>query len=155
MRFFIVFVCGFFTSAMVFFPFCSVDFVPVDFLFSVATLNGHSRDSAVPRLLTPHPHLERPKAGSGALQEKVQHVEAAGQIVVLYHVAENKFERFRGFMELKSRFDFDFRRCGNFFVERFEFLVCSKFKWPYMCLCCGLFVPTQFHFECCGVRDDS
>ena len=26
--------------------------------------------------------------------------------------------------------------------------------WPYMCLCCGLFVPTQFHFECCGVRDD-
>ena len=23
-----------------------------------------------------------------------------------------------------------------------------------MCMCCGLFVPTQFHFECCGVRDD-
>ena len=27
--------------------------------------------------------------------------------------------------------------------------------WPYMCMCCGLFAPTQFHFECCGVRDDS
>ena len=34
--------------------------------FSVATLNGHSRDSVVPRLLTPHPHLEWPEAGGGA-----------------------------------------------------------------------------------------
>ena len=25
----------------------------------------------------------------------------------------------------------------------------------YMCMCCGLFGPTQFHFECCSVRDDS
>ena len=46
------------------------------------------------------------------------------------------------------------------FFERFDFLVCSKFNhshtmWPYMCLCCGLFVTTQFQFECCGVRDDS
>ena len=24
-----------------------------------------------------------------------------------------------------------------------------------MCLCSGLFVPTQYHFECCGVCDDS
>ena len=24
-----------------------------------------------------------------------------------------------------------------------------------MCLCWSLFVPTQFHFECCGVCDDS
>ena len=35
---------------------------------------------------------------------------------------------------------------------------CSKFnhtQWPYMCMCCGLFAPTQFHSECCGVRDDS
>ena len=22
-------------------------------------------------------------------------------------------------------------------------------------MCCGLFAPTQFHFECCGVFDDS
>ena len=31
-----------------------VDFVPFDFLFSVATLNSHSRDSVVPQLLTHH-----------------------------------------------------------------------------------------------------
>ena len=52
---------------------------------------------------------------------------------------------------------------SNFFVaemicfERFEFFgvfkVESHTMWPCMCLCCGLFVPTQFHFECCGVRD--
>ena len=45
------------------------------------------------------------------------------------------------------------------FFERFEFFgvfkVQSHTMWPYMCLCCGLFVPTQFHFECCGFRDDS
>ena len=41
--------------------------------------------------------------------------------------AENKFERFRGFLELISRFEFEFRRCGIFF-EGFEFLVCSKFN---------------------------
>ena len=27
--------------------------------------------------------------------------------------------------------------------------------WPYMCMCCGLFAPTHFHFECCGACDDS
>ena len=26
--------------------------------------------------------------------------------------------------------------------------------WPYMCMCCGLFVRTQFQFESCGVCDD-
>ena len=24
-----------------------------------------------------------------------------------------------------------------------------------MCMCCGLFAPTQFNSECCGVRDES
>ena len=38
-----------------------------------------------------------------------------------------RFARFRVFLELISRFEFDVRRCGNFF-ERFEFLVCSKFN---------------------------
>ena len=38
-----------------------------------------------------------------------------------YFAARNQFERFR-------RFEFDFRRCGIFFFERFEFLVCSKFN---------------------------
>ena len=45
-------------------------------LFSVATLNSHSRDSVVPRLLTPHPHLDWPEAGSAALREEVQQVGA-------------------------------------------------------------------------------
>ena len=44
-----------------------------------------------------------------------------------YYAAENKFERFQGGLELISRFEFEFRRCGNFF-EGFEFLVCSKFN---------------------------
>ena len=54
-------------------PSVSADFVPVDFLFSVATLNGHSLDSGVPRLLTPHPHLEWPEAGSATLWEVLAH----------------------------------------------------------------------------------
>ena len=65
-------------------PSVSVDFVPVDFLFSVATLNGQSRDSVVPRLLTPHLHLEWPEVGSAALQEEVQQVGAAGQHVEVH-----------------------------------------------------------------------
>ena len=58
---------------------------------------------------------------------------------------------FRVFLELISRFEFDFRRCGFFFwaIRIFGvFKVQSHTMWPYMCLCCGLFVPTQFHFEC-------
>ena len=35
------------------------------------------------------------------------------------------------------------------------FKVQSHTMWPYMCMRCGLFVPTQFHFECCGVFDES
>ena len=35
---------------------------------------------------------------------------------------------FGGFWELTSRFEFEFRRRGNYFFERFEFLVCSKFN---------------------------
>ena len=51
-------------------------------------------------------------------------IEDARREVVTYHAARNKFERFRGFWELISRFEFEFCRCGNFFFERFEFLVC-------------------------------
>ena len=63
------------------------------------------------------------------------------------------------FLKLISRFEFDLRRCGNFFFGTVRifgvFKVQSHTLWPYMCLCCGLFVPTQFQFECCGVCDDS
>ena len=41
---------------------------------------------------------------------------------------ETNSNDFRGFLELISRFEFDFCRYGNYFVERFEFLVCSKFN---------------------------
>ena len=47
--------------------------------------------------------------------------------ILSHHVAENKFERFRVFLEWITRFEFEFRRCGIFF-EGFEFLVCSKFN---------------------------
>ena len=32
-----------------------------------------------------------------------------------YHATGNNFERFRGFSELISRFEFDFHRCGKLF----------------------------------------
>ena len=60
------------------FPFVFVDSVSVDFLFSVAILNGQSRDFVVPLLLTLHPCLEYPEAGSAELQEEVEQVVAAG-----------------------------------------------------------------------------
>ena len=65
---------------------------------------------------------------------------------------------FGGFWELISRFAFDFRRCGIFYLNDSNFgvfKVRSHAMWPYMCLCCGLFAPTQFHFECCCGCDDS
>ena len=63
-----------------------------------------------------------------------------------------------GFWELVGRFEFDFRRCGNYFLKVRIFDVFksqSHTMCPYMCMCCGLLAPTQFNFECCGVRDDS
>ena len=94
--------------------------------------------------------------GAGTWEEHT--VSSRRAINAAYYSARNQFERFRGVWELTSRFEFDFRRRG-FFFERFEFFgvfkVQSHTMWPYMCMCCGLFVPTQFHFDCCGVRDDS
>ena len=71
-----------------------------------------------------------------------------------YHSARNKFERFREFLELISRFEFDFRRCENYIFEPIRILwlkVQSHATRLYMCMCCGLFAATQ----CCGVLDDS
>ena len=56
----------------------------------------------------------------GALQEKLP-------AKFTYRSARNPFERFRGFSELFSRFEFEFCR-RDFFFERFEYLVCSKFN---------------------------
>ena len=75
-----------------------------------------------------------------------------------YHAARNLFERFRVFLELISRFEFEFCRRGNYIFWTIRifgvFKVQPQAMWPYMCLCCGLFVTTQFQFECCGVLDD-
>ena len=61
-----------------------------------------------------------------------------------------------GFLELISRLEFDVQRRGFFLDDSNFWCVQSSITHNvYMCLCCGLFVPTQFHFECCGVLDDS
>ena len=78
----------------------------------------------------------------------------------IYHSRRNQFERFRGFfLELISRFEFEFCRRENciFWTIRIfgVFKVHTHTMWPYMCLCCGLFVSTQFQFECCCVFDGS
>ena len=57
-----------------------------------------------------------------------------GSRSLLYYSARNQFERFRGFLELISRFEFEFCRCVNYFFERFEFLVCSC-ECAVACLC--------------------
>ena len=51
-----------------------------------------------------------------------------------YHFTGNQFERFREFLELISRFEFEFRRREKFFFERFEFLVRSC-ECAVACLC--------------------
>ena len=63
-----------------------------------------------------------------------------------------------GFFGMIDGFEFEFRRRGNYIFWRIRifglFKVQSDTMRPYMCLCCGLCVPTQLQFECCGVRDD-
>ena len=75
------------------------------------------------------------------------------------HSAENKFERFREVFGIYEQIRIRILSSRKLFFERFEFFgvfkVQSHTMWPYMCMSCGLFAPTQFHFECCGVRDDS
>ena len=48
--------------------------------------------------------------------------------MAIYHAARNQSERFRGFLELISRFEFDFRRCGNYFFLNDPKLWCSTFN---------------------------
>ena len=78
--------------------------------------------------------------------------------VIYYHSRPNQFERFRGFLDLFSRFEFEFRRRENyiFLNDSNSWCVQSSIThtmWSYMCMCCGLFVPTEFQFECCCARD--
>ena len=78
--------------------------------------------------------------------------------IVQYHSLGNQSERFREFLYLISRFEFVFVAAEFFLNDSNFWCVQSSIThtmWPYMCMCCSLFAPTQFHFECCGVFDDS
>ena len=55
----------------------------------------------------------------------LENEEESGRRLCEYYSPGNQFERFRGFLELIRRFEFDFRRRENYFFERFEFLVRS------------------------------
>ena len=71
------------------------------------------------------------------VMEKTSRVPKITQQVVYtqYHSARNLFERFRGFWELISRFEFEFCRCGNyFFLKDSNFLVRSC-ECAVACLC--------------------
>ena len=48
-----------------------------------------------------------------------------------YHAARNLFERFRVFWELIGRFEFEFCRCGNYFLKDANFwCVHVTVPWP-------------------------
>ena len=56
----------------------------MDFLCSAVKLICYLNGSVVPQLLILHLHPDWPEAESKVLQEEVQHVGAAGQIVQVY-----------------------------------------------------------------------
>ena len=66
---------------------------------------------------------------------------------------------FSGVIGINSQIRTRISSSRKFFLERVEFFVVfevqSNTMWSYMCMCCGLFAPTQFQFECCGFREDS
>ena len=76
------------------------------------------------------------------------HLPANPRIFRLTMPPEINSNDFGGFLELISRFEFEFCRRENYFFWRIR--IFGVFMW----MCCGLFVPTQFHFECCDFLDD-
>ena len=73
-----------------------------------------------------------------------------GRLVELvpYHSAQNLFERFRGFLELMSRFEFEFCRCENYFFLKDSNFWCVHVNVPWPV--CGHAIL----FDCCGFLDD-
>ena len=77
-------------------------------------------------------------------------------ITIRVQTNSNDFGRFwiyltesnSNFVVAKILFFWTIRILGVFKVQ-------SHTMWLSMCMCCGLFVPTEFQFECGGVRDDS
>ena len=55
----------------------------------------------------------------------------SGRQLRLYHAARNLFERFREFLELICKFEFEFCRCGIFFLKDSNFwCVHVNVPWP-------------------------
>ena len=73
-------------------------------------------------------HRSAIKNHSGVKTSRVAETRAQQLPQVVSPKNLNQFERFRVFLGLISRFEFEFRRYDNYFFERFEFLVCSKFN---------------------------
>ena len=125
------------------FPTCSAscgleDFPPPLSCSPCETTDGATDRESFPGNWHGAPHLRR-RLGLGCctrVSELIPSVLESGRIgcEVLcpesqsYHSVRNPFERFRVFLKLFSRFEFDVRRCENYLFERFEFLVCSKFN---------------------------
>ena len=61
----------------------------------------------------------------GRAQENVHDLNLFATVQLPF--ARKEIRTISGFLELIGRFEFDFRRRG-FFLERFEFLVCSMFN---------------------------
>ena len=72
---------------------------------------------------------------NSAATSVVQRIPAlATALSDMYYSTGNKFERFREFLELISRFEFEFCQAKIIFSEGFEFLVCSC-ECAVACLC--------------------
>ena len=79
-----------------------------------------------------------------ALEARLGRMVAANEPIVTYTMRpETNSNDFGRVLELIGRFEFDFRRRGIFGV----FKVQSHIMWPYMCMCCGLFVPITLSFQ--------
>ena len=66
-----------------------------------------------------------------------------------YHSGPKPIRTISVVLELICRFKFVVATIRIFGVFRVQ----SHTMWPYMCMCFGLFAPTHFHFEFCGVHD--
>ena len=78
--------------------------------------------------------------------------------VFMYHARRNQFERFRGFLELISRFEFDFLRRENYFLNDSNFW-CVQSSITHSGRTCACAVaclqPHNSIPNVGGVRDDS
>ena len=85
--------------------------------------------------------------------------DETGVWLLEYCAAENKLDRFWRSLEKIKQIRIRFLSLRKFVVLMIRifrvFGVQLHAMRLYMCKCCGLCAPTQFHFECCRVSDDS